>query len=1116
MGLTALHAAGPPRVDRRRDIRCLGAGCTLLVLLAIAATALAITAPRQWGALTAATWVQHTHDVNESAAAFLAAAQDAEADGLSLPTGLRRVWHAFADVQRFTTAHPSQQEHLQALSGLLRDWLALIQQNGTPPRDIESRQIMTAIRQLTSAVVDEEQRLVEQRRDDEQNIERQIASFATGLSVAAAIGVLLCGMALTKALTASLVMAHDAAVAAERRRLLDTIDLAALMVRDLDGTIRFWSEGCRRLYGWTAQEAIGQSVQALLHTVFPVPLSEIEAALLRDGEWYGELHQRTQGGVDVIVAVHKVLNRDADGRYAVMASATNATALHQAEGRLRESRAQFQAVVETAAEGIVVADADGRLLSVNSALLRMFGYDRAEELIGRDVGVLMPPDDAEQHRVHIAALKAGAPPRVVGVPGRELVALHRDGSEFTIDLSMTSFGHNGQRLLTGIMRDATARKQAEASLRDSEARLRLVQQIGEIGSTDRSISDEEAVISAEYVRIYGLPPGQTHISLPAWLALAHPEDRDQLDARMRDLREHGDSLTWKFRICRPDGSVRWIAIRGEAFLGPDGKPLRIITAQQDITEIMAARAALESRQERLEQRVAKRTAALAKAEAQFHAIFDSQFSFIGLLAPDGTVLEVNRTALDAAAQAREDVVGKLFWETPWWAAAERDRLRRDIAEAAHGRLIRREVENIGAAGRIFWVDFSLKPVRNPLTGAVMWIIAEGRDLTEKRELTSKLVQAQKVQALGQLAGGIAHDFNNILQTVSGAAMLIERRPENHEKTRRLARTSIEAAARGASITQRLLSFTRRGEPRTDTIATAELLNSVREVLAHTIGTAISVHTDTPAGLPPVLADRAQLETVLVNLATNGRDAMPDGGTLTLSADAVHVAEGSTHPAGLLPGDYLRIRVADTGCGMDAVTLARATEPFFTTKSDGQGTGLGLAMVKGFAEQSGGAMLITSAPNAGTTVSLWLRQALDDILRRPVQETGGRLAGSAAARILLVDDDDLLRETLAAQFEDMGFGTLVAANGHEALSLIEAGEIVDAMVSDLSMPGMNGVVTIQKARALRPRLPCFLLTGYVGERAALSADDAFTLIRKPVSIRALAAQIEAGLEAAARH
>ena len=657
------------------------------------------------------------------------------------------------------------------------------------------------------------------------------------------------------------------------------------------------------------------------------------------------------------------------------------------------------------------------------------------------------------------------------------------------------------------------RKQVAADLAASEARLRLVQQVGGVAYSDRLIAEASMLISKEFAHIHGLQPGQTQLSVEDWLNLLHPDDRDRLLAESQIALQGGGTLTSEFRIRRPDGSERWISMRGEVFLGPDGQPLRLISAWQDTTDIVAARNALANRQQELEQRVEARTAALAEAEARFRGIFDSQFQFIGLLAPDGMTLEMNRTALDASGLTRDQVVGRRFWQTGWWPAEEGESIRREITRAAQGSMTRREVEINGADGKPIQIDFSLKPIRDPATGAVASILAEGRDLSEKRDLASQLAQAQKVQALGQLAGGIAHDFNNILQAVAGAATLIGQRPGDQDRTRRLSNTLIAAANRGTAITQRLLSFARRGDLRAEVVATGDLLINMREVLAHTLGTTITVCTEFPPNVPSLIADQPQLETAIINLGTNARDAMSNGGKLILSAEADHVAEGDHHPAGLAPGDYIRLGVADNGTGMDAATLVRVSEPFFTTKPHGQGTGLGVAMVKGFAEQSGGGLSIASTPGNGTTVNLWLRQAVCEAAQASDNQQDEQIHVETSARILLVDDDELVRETLAASLEAAGLSTLVASSGSEALALLEAGEVVDAMVSDLSMPDMNGVTTIQKARALCPQLPCFLLTGYVGERAALSAQNTFTLVRKPVTGRVLIEQIEASLESA---
>ena len=246
---------------------------------------------------------------------------------------------------------------------------------------------------------------------------------------------------------------------------------------------------------------------------------------------------------------------------------------------------------------------------------------------------------------------------------------------------------------------------------------------------------------------------------------------------------------------------------------------------------------------------------------------------------------------------------------------------------------------------------------------------------EREQAEARLAQAQRMEALGQLAGGIAHDFNNVLQAVIGGLRLIQRRSGDAQAVKQLARMTADAAQRGASITGRLLAFARRGALRAEPVPPLPLLEGLHEMLAHTLGVGIAMQIAADQNLPALLADKGQLETVLVNLAVNARDAMPDGGTLLLAAAPEAVLDAKAHPAGLAPGGYLRLSVADTGTGMDAATLARASEPFFTTKPHGQGTGLGLAMARGFAHQSGGGFAIESAPGQGTTVTLWFPEAV---------------------------------------------------------------------------------------------------------------------------------------------
>ena len=368
-------------------------------------------------------------------------------------------------------------------------------------------------------------------------------------------------------------------------------------------------------------------------------------------------------------------------------------------------------------------------------------------------------------------------------------------------------------------------------------------------------------------------------------------------------------------------------------------------------------------------------AALAASEARYRASF--LHSPIPLHVQDeaGVITGVSDRWLELLGYRREAVVGRSLAEfsepgTREAALAEHRRVLEhgELRDAEH-RLVRQD-------GRVLDVLVSARVEADAdhgrrVLGALVDVTARREAEAALRETEERMRQAQKLEALGQLAGGVAHDINNVLQAVAGGAALIRRRVTDSEAVRRLADMITEAATRGSATCRRLLSFARKTELQAAPVRAAALLDGLREILAHTLGAGIAVRVEAAEDLPALLADRGELETVLVNLAANARDAMPEGGTIALRAEAEQVAAGIPHRHDLLPGAYVRIAVADTGHGMDAATLARAAEPFFTTKPIGKGTGLGLAMARGFAEQSGGRFAIESRPGAGTTVTLWL-------------------------------------------------------------------------------------------------------------------------------------------------
>lgn len=511
-------------------------------------------------------------------------------------------------------------------------------------------------------------------------------------------------------------------------------------------------------------------------------------------------------------------------------------------------------------------------------------------------------------------------------------------------------------------------------------------------------------------------------------------------------------------------------------------------------------------------------AALAASEARYRASFLHSPMPLHTQDRNGVITGVSERWLDLLGYPREAVVGRNlagFLEPGSRRSAEAD-WRRLLAE---GEIRDVECRMLRSDGRVLDVLVSARTEHGPgaaedsarrVLGALVDVTDHRRAEAALRETEERMRQTQKMEALGQLAGGVAHDFNNVLQAVAGGAALIRRRIGDPAAVHRLAGLIADSATRGAATCRRLLSFARRTELEAGPVEVHGLLAGLREILVHTIGAGITVQVDAPEDIPPLLADRGELETVLVNLAANARDAMPAGGTLTLAARPEQVAASELpHRAGLAAGSYVRITVTDTGMGMDAATLARAAEPFFTTKETGKGTGLGLAMARGFAQQSNGGFAISSAPRQGTTVTLWMPVAPlsaggaePGTAKVPERDAAGLGAGGVAPLVLLVDDEPIVRAVLAAELEDHGFRVRQAESPQAALDVLADGEPLGLLVTDLSMPGMDGVRLIQEAQRRQPGLRAILMTGYATEAATLAISGAlsgtFTLLRKPVA------------------
>jgi PAS domain S-box-containing protein len=407
-------------------------------------------------------------------------------------------------------------------------------------------------------------------------------------------------------------------------------------------------------------------------------------------------------------------------------------------------------------------------------------------------------------------------------------------------------------------------------------------------------------------------------------------------------------------------------------------------------------------------------------------------------------------------------------------------------------------------GTRFWAHVVIDPIRSS-SGDLLGFAKITRDVSERRETQiqleharEQLLQAQKMEAIGQLTGGVAHDFNNLLTAVLSSLELVRKYLPDDPRVTRLIDNAVQGAQRGATLTQRLLAYARRQPLKIQAVEIPGLIDGLIDLIVPSLGPATRIETDFEGDALAAVTDPGQLETAILNLCVNSRDAMPQGGIITISARNALLEAGN--PQGLEPGTYVCLAVADKGEGMDADVLARAAEPFFTTKGIGKGSGLGLPMVHGLAAQSGGRLLLKSSRGDGTTAELWLPAATAATPASPPQQETAEPA-SKPLNILVVDDDALVLMNTAMMLEDLGHTVHEVTGGKAALAVLESGEPIDLVVSDHAMPGMTGSQLAIAIHMIWPDMPILLATGY----AELPRGSAVELPRlsKPFSQQDLA-------------
>ena len=758
----------------------------------------------------------------------------------------------------------------------------------------------------------------------------------------------------------------------------------------------------------------------------------------------------------------------------------DAIAAHRNKELLRRSEQRFRAAV-CAAEGILwTNNAAGEMEGEQPAWAALTGQTY-NEYQGYGWSNAVHPDDVQPT---IAAWKAAVAARSTFIFEHRVRRHDGEWRQFSVR-AVPAFDDAGTlREWVGIHTDVTKQRTNERALRDLMATLeeRVEAAIAERDRTWNKARDLLLVTDAE---------GTLRAANPAWTAILGWKQDEVTGRRFLDFIYGDDRATGmaalvsaegelkghEIRMLHKDGSLRWISW----VAAPEGGLIyangRDVTAEKETTE------------------------AFERSESRFRAIFQTSYQYKCIVALDGTVLDANPTSLRGIKASLAEVAGDRLWETLWFTATPGmpEKVRAALEAAAKGQSVRQEILlNLPIGPR--WFDFTIRPIRDA-RGVVLAIVSEGADITGRRQVEEALRQSQKLEAIGQLTGGIAHDFNNLLTPIVGSFDLLQRKYRDDPLAARLISGALQSAERARLLVQRLLAFARRQHLEARAVDLEQLVKGMLDLIGRSLGPRIEVRVAMAKGLPAARVDPNQLEVALLNLAVNARDAMPDGGTISISA---RTAEVGDEVQGLKPGRYVCLSVADEGIGMPPETLARAVEPFFTTKAIGKGTGLGLSMVHGLAAQSGGQLTLESAPGEGTIATLWLpatNGSRHESLA-PVLETE---SPSRPLSVLLVDDDDLVRAGAAAMLEAIGHSVIQISSAPRALEHLASGQNIDVLVTDHRMPSMSGADLVRRARLIQPDLPAVLITGYADMLEADSSE--LPLLTKPFRaselVRALA-------------
>lgn len=875
--------------------------------------------------------------------------------------------------------------------------------------------------------------------------------------------------------------------------------------RQADDPIVFVNAAFEALSGYDATEVVGRNCRFLqTDDTDPETVARIAKALATTGAASADLLNARRDGATFWNRVSITTVRDASGAPAFrIATQMDVSADYRDEDLGRDLRVTRQRLVE-AKERLRVAQAvagaagawewdigRGRVIA-DPRFASLYGLDPVAAAQGLPTSAFFDTVyAADRLRLKIAVAGALNGAEVFARDYRVVV----DGEVRWVSARGRTFldADDNPARFSGVLADITDQKRVEE-------RLRIAQSAGGVGTFQYLSGFGTADVSEEFCRLLGLQPAA---SLPVRTinAVVHPEDPPLISA-LNDAPIGG--AFHEFRIRRANtGEERWLACRGEHQAAPTGG-VSFIGVIYDITATKRSEARLHALAEALEAR--------AEVTAQERdRVWNLSRDLLSISDRNGIYRAINPAWADLLGYDSADLVGLPMGGLvhPDDEAHARQRAAGLHAGDAVGDF---DCRVLAKDGQYRWINWTAVPERE-------FIYSVGRDVTQRKELEDQLRQSQKMEAVGQLTGGLAHDFNNMLTGILGGIDMVRRRigEGRMADAERFLDAAMQSGQRAAALTHRLLAFSRRQSLDSRPLDVRDLVASMEDLLRRTLGEQVRLETDVAETVWTALADDNQLESAILNLAINARDAMPRGGRLTIAARNVQLSAAQLAKSDRAePGDYVEISVSDTGLGMAPDVLGKVFDPFFTTKPLGQGTGLGLSMIYGFVQQSRGHIEIESREGTGTTIHLFLPRHQGEVDAAAEPSEAATHVGSGET-VLVVEDDPSVRLLVVQVLGELGYRAIETEGGRDATPILQSDQSIDLMISDVGLPGLNGRQLAEIARESRPHLPILFMTGYAEQASEQSAflAEGMEIITKPFAIDLLARRIGAILDRAAK-